>query len=83
MRLLLSREATRSLRTLPKQDAAALYAKLVAFAAEPFGVHPFTKSFGGGKGRVRQGDWRALYHIDHERDEIVVSRIAHRRETYR
>ena len=83
MRLLLSREATRDLRAFPKQDAAALYAKLARLAADPFGTHPCARSFGGGEGRVRQGDWRALYRIDQERDEVVVSRIAHRRDAYR
>lgn len=77
------REATRSLRELPKRDGVALYAKLEALAADPLGRHPFAKAFGDGKGRVRQGDWRALYRIDQERDEIVVSSIAHRREAYR
>jgi mRNA interferase RelE/StbE len=83
MRLLLSREAVRSLRGLPKRDAEALYGKLEALAADPTGDHPFVKPFGGGKGRVRQGDWRALHRIDPERGEVVVSSIAHRREAYR
>ena len=60
MRLLLSREATRSLRALPKQDAAALLRQArERLPPIRFGAHPFAKSFGGGKGRVRQGDWRA------------------------
>jgi mRNA-degrading endonuclease RelE of RelBE toxin-antitoxin system len=80
MRLLLSREATRSLRALPKQDTAAIYARLTALAADPLSAHPFAKVFGGGKGRVRQDDWRALYRIDYDRDEVVVSEIARRRE---
>jgi mRNA interferase RelE/StbE len=83
MRLLLSREAVRGLRWLPRRDAEALYTKLEAVAADPMGDHPFAKAFGGGKGRVRQGDWRALYRVDHDRGEVVVSRIAHRREAYR
>lgn len=49
-------------------------AGFATLAADPFGTHPFAKSFGGGNGRVRQGDWRALYRIDQERDEIVASR---------
>jgi mRNA interferase RelE/StbE len=82
MRLLFSREAARGLRGLPKRDAEALYGKLEALAADPAGDHPFSKAFGGGQGRVRQGYWRALYRIDQERGELVVSRIAHRREAY-
>ena len=50
MRLLLSREAIRSLRELAKRDGDALYAKLEALAADPLGRHPFAKAFGDGKG---------------------------------
>lgn len=83
MRLLLSREAVRGLRALPKADAAALLMKLEALAADPLGAHPFAKAFGGGGGRVRQGNWRAVYSMDHERDELTVESIGHRREVYR
>ena len=83
MRLLLSREAIRGLRAMPKRDAEALYAKLESLAADPSGAHPFAKAFGGGQGRVRQGYWRALYRIDQDLGELVVSSIAHRREAYR
>jgi mRNA-degrading endonuclease RelE of RelBE toxin-antitoxin system len=31
--------------------------------------------------RVRRGDWRAVYRV--ERGDVVVDRVAHRREVYR
>jgi mRNA interferase RelE/StbE len=83
MRLILLPEAVKALRRMPRHDAEALLDRLKAVAADPFGAHPFAKAFGGGAGRVRQGDWRAVYRLDTSRDEMVVSRIAHRREVYR
>jgi mRNA interferase RelE/StbE len=83
MRLILLPDAAKALRRMPRRDADALLARLRAVAADPFGEHPFAKAFGGGKGRVRQGDWRAVYRLDTGRDEMVVSRVAHRREAYR
>jgi mRNA interferase RelE/StbE len=83
MRLILLPEAVKALRRMPRHDADALLARLEAVAADPFGVHPFAKAFGGGAGRVRHGDWRAVYRLDTPRGEMVVSRIAHRREAYR
>ena len=82
MRLLLSREAVRGLRGLPRRDAEALYTKLEAVAAYPMGDHPFAKAFGG-KGRVRQGDWRAVYQVDREAGQVRVIAVAARREVYR
>ena len=33
--------------------------------------------------RVRVGDYRALYLVDEEAQEVTVYRVAHRREVYR
>jgi mRNA interferase RelE/StbE len=83
MRLILSPQAAKALRRMPRHDAQALLDRVKAIAADPFGAHPFAKAFGGGAGRVRHGDWRAVYRLDTSRGEMVVSRIAHRREAYR
>ena len=33
--------------------------------------------------KLRVGDWRVIYSIDHERKAIVVHMVGHRREIYR
>jgi mRNA interferase RelE/StbE len=83
VRLILLPDAAKALRRMPRRDAESLLGRLRAVAADPFGEHPAAKAFGGGTGRVRHGDWRALYRLDEVRDEMVVSRVAHRREVYR
>lgn len=47
--------------------------------------HPLgSRKLQGGEGyRLRVGDYRILYTIDHKTHRIVVYSIAHRREAYR
>jgi mRNA interferase RelE/StbE len=33
--------------------------------------------------RIRKGDYRIVYHIDDDAQEITIARIAHRRDVYR
>jgi len=37
----------------------------------------------GNRWRVRVGDYRVIYQIDDQAYEVIVLRIAHRREAYR
>jgi len=83
MNLVFSRPARRGLRSMPEKDAAALVGKLEVFAADPFVPHPWAKAFGNGMGRVRHGDWRAIWTIDGDSVSVTVVRVGSRREIYR
>ena len=83
MKLVYERQAAAVLVTMPRQDARALRDKLELFAADPHARHSWAKSFGKGTGRVRHGDWRALYRIDGATVTVVVVRIANRKDAYR
>ncbi|WP_044564055.1 type II toxin-antitoxin system RelE/ParE family toxin [Azospirillum sp. B4] len=83
MKLLIEASALKALMKMPRSDAAALRDKLKAFAADPVAVHPWAKAFGGGMGRIRHGDWRAVYRIDGQAVTVVVLKIGNRREIYR
>ncbi len=83
MELVYETQAAAALLTMPRKDARALRDKLEAFAADPHAPHPWAKSFGKGTGRVRHGDWRALYRIDGAAITVVVVRIANRKDAYR
>jgi mRNA-degrading endonuclease RelE of RelBE toxin-antitoxin system len=56
---------------------------LDAIAAAPDVQHPGVVALVGLQGgfRVRQGDWRAVFSI--EDGDVIVDRVAHRREVYR
>jgi mRNA-degrading endonuclease RelE of RelBE toxin-antitoxin system len=84
MELRFSPVAARALRKMPKKDATALFRKLQAVAAEPFGEYPWaTRLKHDDTYRARQGDWRAVYKVFTAAGLVIVERIAHRREVYR
>jgi mRNA interferase RelE/StbE len=84
MKLILTTAALKGLRKIPTKDATALYATLEEIAADPIGEHPKAKKLVGLPGyRARQGDWRAIYTLDREADEMIVDLIGNRGEVYR
>lgn len=77
MKLIYSPAAVRALRKAHAKVAADLRGKLQAVAADPLGQHPSAKRLTGQLGyRVRQGDWRAVYRLDHASNEMIVDDIA-------
>jgi len=84
MKLLFSPAAVKALARIPRKEEAGLLAKLRQVADDPTGKHPWAKRLTDQPGfRLRQGDWRAVYRLDHEAGEMIVDRIAKRDEVYR
>jgi len=70
-------KARKGLRKMPAADRARLVEKLTAFAETGSGdVKALT---GSPFLRLRHGQWRALFEID---GDLIVVRVAHRREVY-
>jgi mRNA interferase RelE/StbE len=83
MPLILLRPAVKEFLAMPKRERDQMKNRLEAIASDPDGTHPSVIAMRGepaGRFRVRQGDWRAIYTLI-DRD-VVVIRIAHRREVY-
>lgn len=70
---------------MPKADRERLLERLRAVAADPGGSHLSVTPLTGFPGlyRVRQGDWRAVFSIDHRAGRLIVESVGHRREIYR
>lgn len=84
MKLLFSPAAAKALTRMPRKEGGELLAKLQQVAADPAGQYPWAKRLTDQPGfRVRQGDWRAVYRLDHETGEMLVEKIARRDEVYR
>jgi mRNA interferase RelE/StbE len=83
MNLVIETAALKALLRMPKDDADGLRAKLKTFAANPYGSHAWAKAFGGGRGRIRHGDWRAVFEIDGTALVITVLKVGNRKEVYR
>ena len=75
--------ARKELRRLPKSDLARAHEKILNLAGHPrpHGVEKLTDS--EDVYRVRQGDYRIVYHVDDSTHQVTVLRIRHRREAYR
>lgn len=77
MQVTYTNAAVKALRKMPKKDAAALVAKLNSFSET--GEGDVKKLVGSHYYRLRHGDWRAIFEI---KDDVLVVKVAHRREVY-
>jgi mRNA interferase RelE/StbE len=83
-RVLFSKEAQRSLLSLPKPLAARIREKLAAIAENPYEHYSNVTKLQNRPGfRLRVGDWRVIYEIRGEELVILVVKIAPRGEVYR
>jgi mRNA interferase RelE/StbE len=85
MELVFERDAAKALRKLPPKIRARLVQRLQAIAADPFAKHANVKPMVEVKDafRLRRGDWRVLYRIDHEAGTMYVEAIETRGSVYR
>ena len=75
--------ALRQLADIPKPDQRPIRKKIDGLSDEPYppgakklhGKHEFF--------RLRSGNYRIVYTVEHERLIVLVVRIGHRREVYR
>jgi mRNA interferase RelE/StbE len=83
MALLIPPRVFKQFAAMPKADARRLLDRLEKIAEAPEKPHPNVVPLVGEPGvfRVRQGKWRAVYSIDG--GDVIVDRVAHRREVYR
>jgi mRNA interferase RelE/StbE len=86
MRLVIERAALRRLNDMPRQARENLRRRLDQIAADPFARHAAVKRYkegGQDSFRIRQGQWRAIYKIDREAQEVRVQIIDTRGSVYR
>jgi mRNA interferase RelE/StbE len=86
MRLVIERAAMRRLSDLPRPAREALLGRLRVIATDPFVKHANVQRYKGAgpnSFRLRQGQWRAIYEIDREAQEMRVQVIETRGSVYR
>lgn len=74
MKLILEKAARKGLDKMSSKSANAMLNRLEAIAADPDRKHANVKPLTGVRDvfRLRQGDWRAVYRLNREADEIRV-----------
>jgi len=75
--------AYRALKKLPKEEARRIISKIEALTKNPY---PHSSKKLGGKyelWRLRAGNYRIVYRPDEESKEILIVKIAHRKDVYK
>jgi mRNA interferase RelE/StbE len=82
-RLEVVRRAQKQLARIQPQDRERIIGEIDALAEDPK-PHGSTKLQGyTDTWRIRVGDYRVIYELDESARELIVVRVAHRREAYR
>ena len=83
-KIIIKKEAAKSLSKLPRNVAKTIREKLEAIAGNPYAEHPNAKKLQGREGyRLRVGDWRVIYEIQNDQLVILVLKVAPRGEVYK
>jgi len=78
-----SREALKVLRRLPSNTRATILGKVEALAVDPLAPNNNVKALTGRAGfRLRVGDWRVIYDLDHGLQVLAVERVGPRGSVY-
>lgn len=78
----IKRSAASELRQMPPKDQRRVVACIQALAMNP--KPPGAEKLSGQERyRVRQGDYRILYEIEHDALRIMMVKIGHRRDVHR
>ena len=84
MELLIEKDAVRALARMQPRIAEAILRELRGVAEDPLAAHRNVKRLRGDRlyYRLRHGDWRALYRIDIERQQMIVEAVLPRGSAY-
>ena len=82
--IVLTKQAIKALRKMPRNVSDLIHEKLIQIAAEPFASHPNATRLQNRSGyRLRVGDWRVIYELNDDKLIVLVLKIASRGEVYR
>ena len=81
-KLLFKASAEKELRRIPKPYLGKIIEKIEGLSREP--RPPGVQMLRGDERyyRLRQGDYRIIYEINHASSEITIIKVGHRREVY-
>jgi mRNA interferase RelE/StbE len=77
------KSVAKQIRHLPVQVRDRVLEKIAALAAEPRPAATRKLVTEDDLYRLRIGDYRIVYFVDDDKQRVVISRVAHRREVYR
>ena len=81
--VLLKPSVEKDLRALPKSALKRVWAKIGALANDPTPSQSVKLSAAEALFRVRVGDYRIIYAVDHPSKVVVIHYVRHRKDAYR
>ena len=73
----------KELDRLPKKEVEKIGNRFIALASIPLPLGVEKLAGGTGMYRIRQGDYRILYTVDHPHKKVCIHRVGNRKEVYR
>jgi len=73
----------KDLRSLPRKMLARIFERFEALENEPLPRQSLKLEGADELYRVRVGDYRIIYEVNHEKKQITIHHVRHRREVYR
>lgn len=75
--------AARTLKKLDRQIARQIITAIEALQSNPYPQGAIQLKGGAGELRIRTGNYRIIYEVEHGELVILVLKLGHRREVYR
>lgn len=75
--------AEKQFKRLPFLFSKKISERINSLADNPYPYGSIKLQNHKGDYRIRMGDYRVIYRVDHKSEQIIVTKIAHRREVYR
>lgn len=82
MNVILSKDASKQYKRLPKSEQTKIHKKLIALQRDPYEGKKLTGEFVGIRS-LRAWPYRILYEINEEKKNIEIHKIAHRQGVYK
>lgn len=81
--IFLKASVEKDFRALPKSVTRRVWLKIEGLAEDP--VPSQSAKLGGAEAlyRIRVGDYRVIYGVDHSSKEVVIHYVRHRKDAYR
>jgi mRNA interferase RelE/StbE len=83
IKILIERKAEKSIKKLPKRIAGKVIEKIQELKSEPRPLG--SRKIVGSEGdyRIRIGDYRVVYELDEENEQLIIMAVGHRRDVYK
>ena len=81
--LLVKPSVEKDLRSIPKSVIKRVWAKIEALADDPTPGHSVKLAGADALFRIRVGDYRVIYGVDHPSKLVIIHYVRHRKDAYR